>query len=238
MKQTTQLIAIALLVILTACGQPENVHWQADQQDSAYGLTLGYSLPATKVQEIVGDQFNPIVDKNGNAFLMLFIETAKQYKLQNKTFENMLLAHLAVPCEESINCPFTIAAENQKISQVYKQFNFRIDEGEVDFSVEDQGDSLVIAAQIATANGKISITAKVPNNPGELVTMATKVTGSTPNSFFEGKESYRPVKISSAKIKTEGETWLSQFDLKPEPDVMWLNTEFSWDFSFSEAVAD
>lgn len=234
MKRRINLIVVVLFVILTSCGRNKNTHWQAKKENSAFGLTLGYSLPEKKIHEITGDKFNPVLDNNGNGFLMLFIETSKQYNLNNKTFENMQMAHIAVPCRESITCPFTIASENQKIRNVYTQFNFKVEKGDVDFSVKEAGDSLFISAHIDTQEGNIEIKANVLNNPGKLQTHDTKVTASTPNSFFFGKESFRPVKIPSAKIEFEGKNWISQFNLKPKPDVIWLNTEFVWDFTFAE----
>ena len=41
--------------------------------------------------------------------LMLFIQAAKQYNLENKTRDNMQLAHIAVLSEGTLTCPFTIA---------------------------------------------------------------------------------------------------------------------------------
>lgn len=237
MRITIYLIVI-LFVILTGCEQHKKINWQAKSENSAYGLTLGYSLPEKKVREITGNKFIPVLDSNKDGFLMLFIETSKQYNLQNKTFENMHMAHIAIPCKESINCPVTIASENQEIRNVYTQFNFKVDKGDVNFLVKEKGDSLFISARIGTQEGNIEIKANVLNNPGKLQTNDTKVTASVPNSFFIGKESFRSVKIPSAKIEYEGKNWISQFNLKPEPDVILLNTEFVWDFTFTKISSE
>jgi hypothetical protein len=99
---------------------------------------------------------------------MLFIETSKQYNLKNKVFKNLQMAHIAVPCQESINCPLTIVSGNQKIGAVYTQFNFNVEKGEVQFHVTEEGDSISVTAQIITKKGNISIKAGFRNDPGKL----------------------------------------------------------------------
>ena len=236
MKKQFNLVGLAILLFISSCNaQKEDVHWQTKMEDSAYGLTLGYSLPGQKLQEIVGDKFKPRIYDNGSGSFMLFIETSKQYNLQNRTFENLQMAHIAIPCQESINCPFTIVSGNQKIGDVYTQFNFNVEKGEVQFQVTEEDDSIFVTTQIITKKGNISIKAGFRNAPGKLKTFdSTKVTASETTSFFIGKESFLPVSIPSAVIDHEGENWISQYNLPSVPDRIWLNTDFVYDFTFTK----
>ena len=229
-------IPLGLLLLLSACHEPESdVRWQIKKENPAYGLTLGYSLPGDQLQQIIGDEFKPSLDDDGNGYLMLFIATSVRYYLDNTTYDNLQIAHILIGSEGSINSPFTIGVGNQKLNNLFDKYNFKTDIGKVDLLVEQKGDSIFMAAQISTQEGSIGLNSTFLNNPGEWETLESTMVSATadPNSFFIGGESYRPIQIGSIEIKSEGKNWISQLNLPSKPDYIRLNVDFTWDFTFT-----
>ena len=61
-----------------------------------------------KIQKIIGNEFKPEIDENGNGYLMLFIATSQQYFLDSLSYDELRIAHILVGAENSLNCPLTI----------------------------------------------------------------------------------------------------------------------------------
>ncbi len=238
MKNRTMVIAFgALFISLGFSKHDSNVHFQIRKDNPALGITLAWSLPENQLQKIVGNQFKPVI-KNGKGFLMLFIATAKQYYLDSTAHDNLKLAHIIIPVkgEQTINAPLSIVPEKQKINELLKQYNFKMEIGEIGLNVNYKNDSILIEAQIITPKGTIELSSTFLNKPKELKLIeSTKVFATDDsNSFFIGPESYKPVEIKSIEIKSIGKNWISQLNLPLKPDRIWLNVDFSWDFIFTK----
>lgn len=235
MKKLFIPITLALLLLLSACNEQESgVRWQIKKENPAHGLTLRYSLPGDQLQQIIGNEFKPRLDDDGNGYLMLFIATAEQYYLDSSNYGNLKIAHILIGTEGSLNNPLTIGVKNQNLNDLFTQNHFKTEIGKVDLVVEEKNDSLTIEALIITQEGSIRLNSTFPNNPGEWRFLeSTKVSASAnPNGFFIGSESYRPVQMESILITSEGKNWISQLNLPSEPNDIWLNVDFTWDFMF------
>jgi hypothetical protein len=122
MKIRKLFLIVAMMFIVMALKKDETKHVFVIKKDNpATGLTLAWLLPESKVQQIVGPKFKPIL-KNGRGLLMLFIVTTKKYYLNQNAYENLNLAHIIVPVEgtNAINSPFFISTEGQKINDLLK----------------------------------------------------------------------------------------------------------------------
>ena len=236
MKNKIQLIVIALLFICLGFIKDEKkTRFEIRKNNAAIGLTLVWSLPKAQLQNIIGDKFKPLV-KDGKGILMLFITTAKKYYLDSVGYDNLKMAHILILTEgkNALNAPLSIGVEKQKINDVLKLYNFKIEVGKVNMDLHYKNDSISLKAHIITSKGKIELSAIFPNKPGELKTMESTVVSATrnPNSVFTGPESYIPITIESIKINSTGQNWISQLRLPAKPDRVGMNDTFVWNFMF------
>ena len=235
MKTTLTILASTMLLLCSAFTQHTGVHFQIKKEAPAYGITLGWSLPADQLQKIVGDKFKPAA-KDGKGFLMLFITNAKEYYLDGKEYHNLKLAHIVIPVEGDhvINAPLSIGAKKQEVNELLKQYDFKMEMGTADLDVKTVNDFILVTAEIATANGRIRLNASIPNKPGELKNFeSTKITATgNPGSYFMGPEAYKALNIPEVRIRKDGINWISQLNLPAKPDRIWLATDFTWDFTF------
>ena len=235
MKHTLTILTIAILLICSSFTSQPGVHFQIRKESPAYGLTLSWILPEDQLQKIVGDKFRPAA-KGGKGTLMLFITNAKEYYLDGKAYQNLKLAHIVIPVEgdHTISAPLTIAEENQDVSKLLQQYDFKIESGTADLDVQFVNQSIAVTARIITAKGKITLNATILDIPGELKNFeSTKICATgNPASFFMGPEAYKSVNIQSVQISNEGDNWMSQFKLPSQPGRIWLSRDFTWDFTF------
>jgi hypothetical protein len=232
-------IVFGLLLFISECNKKSlDVRWQIKKEYPAYGLTLGYYLPGEQLQQIIGNEFIPKLDENGEGYLMLFIASSQQYDLNNLAYDNLRIAHILVGAENSLNCPLTIGAKNQQLNTVFEKFDFQIDIGVVELFVEQRSDSIYINAKIDTQQGYIKLSSSFLNSPGDRVYLeSTKVSGTASlRSFFIGDEAYVPIQIESIEIKSKGINWITELNLPHKPDDIWLNIDFSWDFTFAQEI--
>ncbi|MFY0654673.1 MAG: hypothetical protein JXQ96_21750 [Cyclobacteriaceae bacterium] len=236
MKNLLIALAFGSFLLISGCKKERpDVRWQIKKEYPAYGLTLGYYLPGEQLQQIVGNDFTPKLDENGNGYLMLFIASAQKYYLDSLGYDSFRIAHILVGVESSLNCPLTIGPRNQHLNAVFEKFNFQIDIGTVELSVKQKSDSVHINAKIDSGQGYIELSSLFINRPDDKEYLeSTKVSGkASPNSYFIGDEAYIPIQIDSIEIKSEGNNWISALDLPSKPDDIWLNTDFTWDFTFN-----
>ena len=236
MKNKIPTIAIALLFICFGFTKGDKkTRFEIRKDNPAIGLTLGWALPEAELQKIVGDKFKPAV-KDGKGFLMLFITTSKKYYLDDVGYDNLKMAHLIIPVvgKYTINAPLSIGNESQKINEVLKHYDFKIETGNVDMVLTYKTDSISLMANIITSKGKIELNSTFLNKAGEIKTIDSTIVSATanPNSFFTGPESYKPINIGAIKIKSTGQNWITQFNLPAKPDRVWMNDAFVWDFVF------
>jgi hypothetical protein len=238
----TLLLATILGLLLLNSGCKRNsldVPWEITKEFPAYGLTLGYYLPGDQLQQIVGNNFIPIVEKNGDGYLMLFIASAQKFYLDSLEYDSLRIAHILVDTENSLNCPYTIVAQNQDLRTVFETYDFQVDMGKVDLDVTRHNDTMSINAKIIFEHGYIELSSLALNNPGESKYFeSTKVSGKAPSNFFIGDETYVPIQIDSVAINSEGKNWISGLNLPNKPDKITLNTDFTWDFTFAGKETD
>lgn len=236
MKSKIFPIVLVLLVISLGFNQDEKtVRFEIRKDSPASGLTLGWALPESELQTIVGDKFKPAV-KDGKGFLMLFIASAEKYYIDEVEFDDLKMAHLIIPVvgNYTINAPLSIVNENKKVHSVLKHYDFEIETGSVDLLVSYKSDSISLKADIITSKGKIELNSTFLNRSGELKSIDSTIVSATakPSSFFMGSESYKPINIENMEIKSTGQNWISQFNLSAKPDRVWMNDAFVWDFMF------
>ncbi len=237
MKNLYLQIPLALFLFISVShAQESNVRWQIKKDNPAIGLTLGYSLPGEQLQTIVGDKFKPLLNKEGKGYLMLFIATCPKYNLDSTIVDSMQIAHILVNVEGSLNNPLVITGDNQTITKIFSDYNFKTDSGELELSRIQKGDSVFVTAGITTSKGSIRLKAAALNNPGEWKKIeAAKISATAdPKSFFTGNEAYRPIQIESAIIESVGENWITQLKLPAKPDKIYLSVDFTWDFTFTK----
>lgn len=237
MREKKHIFFILIFFIILGLRRDDSKHTFVIKKDyPATGLTLAWLIPESKAQTIVGPNFKPLV-KGGNALLMLFVVHTKKYYLDDNTYDNLNLAHIIVPVEgaNAINSPYFMSTEKQKINDLLRNHGFNPEVGNIKLSTENKKDSIHIESSIFTNKGSIEIKGIFLNKISEV-----KYIGSTtvsapgkPDRFFRGSESYKKVNIPKLSIKIKGETWISQLNLTPNPDIMWLNTNFVWDFLFN-----
>ncbi|MES2800640.1 MAG: hypothetical protein V4638_11530 [Bacteroidota bacterium] len=227
---------LVLTISSIARTQHQPIHWQVSAENPAKGLTLGYLLPKEKLQTIVGDSVKLKLDTNNMGFLMLFIAHAKQYTIDSTSYDNLEIAHILIALENSLTNPFIITENNEHLNQLFARYNFEVESGEIELLMVENGDSLSTIASIITPQGSINFSATCVNIPGDVKTMqGAKITApSDAHCSFSGDESYRPISIFAAKIENQGINWMSQLKLPENPDRIWLNTEFIWDFKFTQ----
>lgn len=237
MENKMRLAWIALFFICFGFTKKDDkkTRFEIRKDNPAIGLTLGWALPEAELQRIVGDKFKPVV-KDGKGFLMLFIASAKKYYVDDIAYDNLKMAHLIIPVfgNHSINAPLSIVNNHNKIHEILKRYNFKIEAGEVDMISTYKGDSISVNVNIKTTYGKIELNSTFLNQPGALKSIDSTIVSATanPNSFFTGPESYKPINIGLIKINSTGQNWISQFNLPAKPDRVWMNDAFVWDFVF------
>lgn len=228
---------ISLLFLFLACTreQPE-VRWQIKKEYPAYGLTLGYQLAESHIQQIIGDAFRPKLDKHGKGYLMLFIASAQKYYLDDLPHQELGIAHILVYTENSLNCPLSIGLPDQALNTVLEENHFAIEEGKIALNLTEVDENIQLKASIVTPKGKIEIRSIFENVTAETEEIEnTKVSATAnTNSSFIGNESFNTVPIDSVEIISEGENWLNTLDLPSKPDDIWLNKDFVWDFTFTQ----
>jgi hypothetical protein len=100
---------------------------------------------------------------------------------------------------------------------------------------QTKSDSIQLEAQLQTLKGNIEVKGTFLNKISEVkyIGSTTVSAPGNPDRFFRGSENYKKIDIPKLSIKITGETWVSQLKLAPKPDLMWLNTQFVWDFLFN-----
>lgn len=237
MKAKKMVLVIGILFMVFAMRKDDAKHTFVIKKDNpATGLTLAWLLPSSKVQTIIGPKFKPLL-KDGKGLLMLFIVTTKKYHLDNNSYDNLNLAHIIVPVEgtNAINSPHFMSVENQKINELLKNHGFNSETGKIKLVTQTKSDSIQLDAHIISNKGSIEVQGTFLNKISEVkyIGSTTVSAPGNPDRFFRGSESYKRIDIPKLSIKIKGDTWISQLNLNSKPDIMWLNTNFVWDFLFN-----
>lgn len=205
MKNLLIATIFGLLLLNSGCEKKRlDVRWKIKKEYPAYGLTLGYYLQGDQLQQIVGNNFTPILDENGDGYLMLFIASAQKFYLDSLEYDSLQVAHILVDTENSLNCPFTIVAKNQDLRTVFDKFDFQVDIGKVELDVKQHNDSIRINAKIDFKQGYIELSSLALNRPGERKYFESiKVSGKAcPNSFLDFTFAQEKTDSNKKTIKT------------------------------------
>jgi hypothetical protein len=228
---TPTVLVLFLCWVTPAMGQ----RWRMLSEDQTAGLTLLWQLPPEKLQAMVGPGQKPRI-QNGKGTLMLFLAYTNQSYLDSISEGPVSIAHLLIPLENSVAMPATILRGNTQLGNKLKKFGFRVQTGEINLIITEDGGQMAVKGSVRTREGEIKISGAAPYKKGAFRDLPnTRLTRRRENKrFLEGPESYSPIPISDVKIEQTGQNWLSRYSLDAPPDRIWVNVDFSVDFKFTK----
>ena len=233
MKRIIVFVHLALIISFTAQSQSKLIRWQIEETDPAYGLTLRYLLPLEVLQKMTGPKFKPRTDEKGFGRLLLFIYSAPRYHLAGMAYDSLNEASIFIVGKNSMQTYDRIGNPNKAINRVYENYNFVMKAGKVGLKLNEENGLIDLKAKIETKDGVIQLRSSFNNDPEEKeMYQNIKVNNTSNTGHFSGSESIVPIEIDSVEIQTSGNTWLTELNLPAHPDRIWLNTEFTWDFTF------
>ena len=242
--------SLGLILILNGCSDtppPEN-QYRVSSENPAIGLTFGWYVPDSLLQDLIGPIYTPKIynDKN-EGVLMFFVARGDNYQIGGKNSGNFDVAHLAVPVESvsgvkqdaekeiegTIVCPLTILDDGRALHGKLDELGFAMVPGEIDFSVEETDEMISAEIIVTTTIGENVIRATFEKLPVDFNAVTAIINpSSTDLKYFYGPESALIFKNGSGSITSEGVTFYS--GLKLESREFYINyfKDFTWEFYF------
>jgi hypothetical protein len=237
-------LAILLLTAAISSATYGAEAWSISAQRPCTGLTVGFAKPLAELNQLVGLHWQAAPGPvKGQGLVLLFVTTCPDSSAAGKSTGAFSGAFVLVPVEQKAQAEkqthaiAVLRATGRVGTPVMKLFRSHgIPVGDASVSLEINGHSNGERAQavIHSAQGTLTIDADMlpetrPYKSDNTIAVRVKPAG----ILFSGPESSTRYAGGKAVAHAVADTWLKRYELGT-PLFVTLDTDFLWDFDFSE----
>lgn len=252
--------ALALAIIIGTLGLPSAAPssyaarpsgaetWTIADDAPCTGLTIGWAVPTSELQRMIGAGLTPAAGPaTGTGLMLLFAARCPGSTIGGKRTGPFVTMHVIVPIMPPrrpsseriastvkgwIAIPESFGPSTSPVAALFRRHAFVVQNGDATVEIEPGAQATRGHLVLSTPHGRLEATATFADSARRFESLTGLVGGSAnARAFAHGPEHSMRTSGGRATVSVQGATILSGLHPVGEP-VAVLDTSFAWSFSF------
>lgn len=237
-------LPLVLLAAASASAQSPAAVWATDSAAPCAGLTVGWHVPASTLQPVVGARGTVDADPSGRGVVLLFATTCPGSTIDGRgtgpAALGAAIVRLAPQTDSSLPAqtrwsavPAAYGPAGEPVTRLFERSGFQMATGRVSLRADSSGGARRVTFTIETAAGTVEATALIGDSVSRFdLTGALIATDAPHPGRFAGRE-WATRRGGTATVRATGATLLFRLGITAPPDIVAFDTGFGWRFTFS-----